>query len=81
MVIISLQKIITSCTFTYLFSVESLLMVAVLGVIVLFIYAVASFAFLHKYFIETLYCDTLAECMYSVLRYGLLDNIGLVNER
>lgn len=61
---------------------DSLLMVAVLGLIVLFIYAMASFAFLHNFFLETsdaeLYCETLAQCMYSILRYGLLDNIGLV---
>ena len=60
----------------------SLIWVAILGLIVLFIYAVISFAFLHNYFRITddasLYCETLLECMYSVLRYGLIDNIGLV---
>ncbi|XP_019849736.1 PREDICTED: inositol 1,4,5-trisphosphate receptor type 1-like isoform X1 [Amphimedon queenslandica] len=60
----------------------SLIWVAVLGIIVLFIYAVISFAFLHQYFKITddasLYCKSLLECMYSVLRYGLIDNIGLL---
>ena len=58
--------------------------VIILGLIVLFIYAVISFALLHNQFIITddanLYCDTLAQCMYSVMRYGLIDNIGLVRE-
>lgn len=55
-----------------------------LGVIVLFIYAVISFAFLHNHYVETddaaLYCANLGQCMYSVLRYGLTDNLGLVSE-
>ena len=43
-----------------------------------------SFATLHNKFVTDnddgpLYCDTLTQCMYSVLRYGLIDNIGLVN--
>ena len=55
---------------------------AILGVIVLFIYSVISFAFYHNQFHTTddadLFCETLAQCMYSVIRYGLIDNIGLV---
>ena len=72
-------------SFSFLFFAAtgiSLIWVAILGLIVLFIYAVISFAFLHNYFRITddasLYCQTLLECMYSVLRYGLIDNIGLV---
>ena len=62
----------------------ALLWVAVLGIIVLFIYAVISFVFYHNDFYkdgeegDELYCSTLAECMYSMIRYGLIDNIGLV---
>ena len=60
----------------------SLMWVAVLGFIVLYIYAVISFAFLHNQFTaanETaLYCDNLGQCLYSIVRYGLLDNLGLV---
>ena len=62
----------------------SLIWTGILGLIVLFIYAVLSFATLHNKFVADnddgpLYCDTLTQCMYSVLRYGLIDNIGLVN--
>ncbi|XP_019861438.1 PREDICTED: uncharacterized protein LOC100634093 isoform X2 [Amphimedon queenslandica] len=60
----------------------SLIWVAVLGVIVLFIYAVISFAFLQNNYVRTddaaLYCANLGQCMYSVLRYGLTDNLGLL---
>jgi inositol 1,4,5-triphosphate receptor type 1 len=60
----------------------SLIWVAVLGIIVLFIYSVVSFAFLHSSFYETddalLYCRSLVQCLYSILRYGLIDNIGLL---
>ena len=62
----------------------ALIWVAILGIIVLFIYAVISFVFFHNDFYEEegdgteLYCTTLAECMYSMIRYGLIDNIGLV---
>ena len=61
----------------------SLIWLAVLGVIVLFIYAVISFAFLQNNYVETydaaLYCANLGKCMYSVLRYGLIDNLGIVS--
>ena len=59
--------------------------VAILGLIVLFIYAVISFAFLQNQYRHrenddaNLYCDNLGQCMYSVLRYGLTDNLGLVS--
>ena len=62
---------------------KSLLWVAALGIMVLFIYAVISFAFLHEsFFVENpefpLFCESLGQCFVSVMRYGLLDNIGLV---
>ena len=65
---------------------SSLLWVAALGVIVLYIYAVVSFAFLHEAFFITsaevpLYCESLGQCFVSVIRYGLLDNLGLVRSR
>ncbi|XP_019861654.1 PREDICTED: inositol 1,4,5-trisphosphate receptor type 2-like [Amphimedon queenslandica] len=60
----------------------SLFWLSVLGVIVLFIYAVISFAFLQNNYVETddaaLYCANLGQCMYSVLRYGLTDNLGIL---
>lgn len=63
---------------------KSLLWVAALGVVVLYIYAVVSFAFLHESFEKpdnddaTLFCYTLYECFVSTLRYGLIENLGLV---
>ena len=56
---------------------------AVLGAIILYIYAVISFAFLHESFDPdnndgNLYCENLWQCFISVVRYGLIDNIGLV---
>lgn len=63
---------------------KSLIWVAVLGVIVLFIYAVVSFAFLSEAFRASnnsdgdLFCTTLYECFISTIRYGLIDNLGLV---
>ena len=63
---------------------KSLLWVAALGVVVLYIYAVVSFAFLHEAFEApdnddaTLFCSTLYECFASTIRYGLIDNLGLV---
>ena len=73
-----------NCVFHSIFEGKSLIWVAILGLIVLFIYAVIAFALLHNQFIITdsanLYCDTLAQCMYSVMRYGLIGSIGLVRE-
>ena len=59
-----------------------LLWVAFLGGIVLYIYAVISFAFLHESVNDegryALYCDTLGQCFMSVIRWGLIGNLGLV---
>ena len=56
--------------------------VSLLGAIVLFIYAVLSFAFLYDRFYHSgnvsLYCDTLLQCFVTVVRFGLLDNLGQV---
>ena len=55
-----------------------------MGLIILFIYAVVSFAFLSEAFRAQnnsdgdLFCDTLYECFVSTIRYGLLENLGLV---
>jgi len=63
----------------------SLLWVAILGLVVLYIYSVVSFAFLHESFLmpdnddANLFCNTLFECLISVLRYGLIINLGLVH--
>ena len=62
----------------------SLLWVAALGVAVLYIYSVVSFAFLHESFLvdsdEDLFCDNLFECFVTVIRYGLIDGLGLVSD-
>ena len=62
----------------FLYLGKSLIWVAILGLIVLFIYAVVSFAWLHNYFTpaDGQFCETLAECFYSVVRIGLLDTLG-----
>ena len=58
---------------------------AALGLVVLYIYAVVSFAFLHEAFEAPdnenadLFCHTLYECFASTIRYGLIDSIGDVN--
>ena len=66
-----------------LYTGKSLLYVAFLGMVILFIYAVLSFAFLWDRYYMTddavLYCDTLFQCYVSIIRYGLLDSVGLVS--
>lgn len=69
--------------FIILFKGLSLLLVALLGAIVMVIYSVFSFVFLREFFYVSsdsyLYCDTVGECFFTVLKYGLLDNIGIVS--
>ena len=76
-------RIVINNYIIFAYTGDALIFVAILGLVVLFIYAVISFAFLHNFFIPTvnaeLYCGNLAQCMYSILRFGLLDNIGLVS--
>ena len=58
---------------------------AILGLVVLYIYSIISFAFLHESFLAPdnndgdLFCDTLYQCFFSTIRYGLIDNLGLVS--
>ena len=69
---------------SYVILGKSLLWVAALGLVVLYIYAVVSFAFIHESFLApdnddaTLFCSTLYECFVSTIRYGLIENLGLV---
>ncbi len=55
---------------------KALLWVAGLLLIIIFIYAVISFALFQDNFDRTnnLYCQTLEECFVSVLRFGLVDH-------
>ena len=62
----------------------SLLWVAILGLVVLYIYSVVSFAFLHESLLvpdaeANLFCETLFQCLITVIRYGLMDSPGLVH--
>lgn len=56
---------------------KSLLWVAVLGLVVFYIYALISFALLRSSFDpdEGLYCATLWQCTVTVIRYGLTAEI------
>lgn len=66
---------------------RSLLWVAILGLIVIYNYAVGTFIFMPNEFDNqegevgeaVRYCHTLFECSITVLEYGLLDTIGLVS--
>ena len=49
---------------------------------ILFIYAIISFVFLHESIHNEelgLFCENLGQCFVSVLRVGLIDNLGLVS--
>ena len=67
---------------------RSLLWVGALGLVILYIYSVGTFAFLPNEFHEpdpeedgdnVRFCRSLAQCFISVLEYGLLDTLGLVS--
>ena len=67
----------------------SLLWVGALGLVVMYIYSVATFAFLANEFHEpdpeedgdnVRFCRSLIQCFISVLEYGLLDTLGLVSQ-
>lgn len=55
----------------------SLLWVAILGLIVIYIYALVGFSLLRAYFSpgEYLYCSTLWQCTVTVIRYGLIGDM------
>jgi len=56
---------------------KSLLWVAILGLIVFYIYALISFALLRSSFDpdNELYCATLWQCTITVIRYGLVGDL------
>lgn len=60
---------------------KSLIWVAILGLIVIYLFALVVFAFFREAFDinEEVYCDTLAKCSYTVLRYGLIGNYDEVS--
>ncbi|XP_062618413.1 inositol 1,4,5-trisphosphate receptor type 1-like [Saccostrea cucullata] len=55
----------------------SLLWVAILGLIVIYIYALVGFSLLRAFFSpgEFLYCSTLWQCTITVIRYGLIGDM------
>ena len=67
---------------------RSLLWVAALGLVVIYIFTVGTFAFLPNEFHEpdpeepgdnVRFCRSLFQCFISVLEYGLLDTLGSVS--
>ena len=65
---------------------RSLLWVGALGLVVMYIYSVGTFAFLPNQFHDpsedsdnVRFCRSLFECFISVLEYGLLDTLGGVS--
>lgn len=68
----------------YFHTGKALLWVAALILVILFIYSVISFTFLHESFINdgesALFCTNLGQCFVSVIRVGLIDSLGLVSD-
>ena len=65
---------------------QSLLWVAALGLVVIYIYSVGTFVFLPNEFHDpnedaenVRFCRSLIQCFISVMEYGLLDTLGLVS--
>ncbi len=61
----------------------SLLWVAIMGVIVIYIYALVAFAFFRPMFDpdDEKYCSTLAQCSVTLLRYGGTEQLPDVSTR
>ena len=64
--------------FTYV--AVQLLTILILGLVVIYIYAVISFALIPNYFSDTNdeFCRTIFQCFVTITRLGLLDTIGSV---
>ena len=63
---------------------KQLISVGLLGLAILLIYAVLSFAFLHNFFNPydmdyNLFCNTLIQCYVTIIREGLLNTLGAVS--
>ena len=78
------------CMYTFIFHCthagSSLLWAATLGLIIIYIYSVGTFALLPNEFNDPnedaeniLFCRSLIQCFITVLEYGLLDTLGLVS--
>jgi len=57
---------------------QSLIWVGILGFIILYIYSLAGFAYLRDIFDpgNHAFCASLSQCFVSVIRYGLIGDIG-----
>ena len=67
----------------YIYSIAAqLFSVFFLIFVIMYIYAVISFVFLHKFFDvnDGLFCRTLGECVVTVIREGVLDTLGAVRQ-
>ena len=60
-----------------LLSGKSLLWVAVLGLVVFYLYGIIGFALMRSMFdpADYLYCNTLWQCTITVIRYGLIGDL------
>ena len=68
------------CHVLSIFPVAQLILVFGVIFVIIFVYSVISFAFLHNFFNnqDGQFCDSLGQCYVSVLRGGLLDTLGSV---
>ena len=66
-------------TYTYMYVGVSLLWVAAMMLIIIYVYSVVAFAFLRQSFDrnEGLYCENLGQCFVTSLKFGLLSGGGL----
>ncbi len=65
-----------------MYAVKSLLWVAILLIVILFIYAVITFVFYNQEFSDpegNIFCGRLDECFITILRLGLIDNFLVGN--
>ena len=68
--------------FLLLYIAVQLIYVAIIGEVLILIFSVIAFAFLHDYFENEnqLFCSTLWECFVTVTRDGWLSTIGTVSK-
>ncbi len=71
------------------YSAKALLWVGAFILTILFIYAVVSFAFLYRSFIhddnddldnDNLFCESLVQCFVTIIRWGLIEDLGVVGQ-
>ena len=72
-----LASLILNVLLPLCFAGKSLVWVAILGMVVFYIYALISFALLRSSFDpeSQMFCETLWQCTVTVIRYGLIGDI------